>query len=1308
MASSSVYQLKEQGLPGTPLFLFDCTWPNGDAQHLSTHAVSWSGNSYAARVLDHNAFEFQTGTDDAIGSAATLRILLADADALMSEVDQTIGWKGAQVVVTLLFFDLAAGAATSDGIVVFRGMANPVDEATESTLQLSFVNRLNLQRCNLPAVRIQRACPWAFPATPAQQQEAVNGGTNGAWSKFYACGYSAGLAGGAGNLNGSTPFTSCDYSRAGCQQRGMFSEDGSGQTTARFGGIEFVPPSIMVRSYGEKGQHLSPVIDNLAVYNNFVPLVYGTGWFQPPIVFARNDGNLTRMEVLLGSGPMDGVSKVIVNSVEIPAGEANTNMTATGWYSLVSTGARNGAFDVNFCDSAGNPLGDPYGSMAYLSVVVPNAISNLQTLPEVDVLVRGLHVGQYDTTGALTGTTFCNNPAWVLLDVLLRAGWTPAEMNIGSFATAAQGCDQPIAGTDLNGNPTLLARYQCNLIVSRRRSVGDLVRGISNGSGLLLTMGDSGLLEATLPGTIAGQQSTRPAGSNSTETLNNGWPAYEFGDTIFSGIARRADGSISLRVSAQPLADTPNRFTVEFQDEFNEYQQDSLSVSDLDDILLTNTELTVTLPALGIPNFNQASRVLTRALNQAVNGNTFIEFETSVRAAGLKPGNIITVTYAREGWSRQPFRITSIAPGVNFRTATISAQIHDDEWYSDTAMVAQPAGRRQAGAGSGIPAPLAGTVVNADGATSFGVTELQEEQSDGTVTTLLTAAFVPPRRPAASAAAIPLVSLSAAISATGGTLAGGGTFYYGVSAVDANGGETALSFLVTAAIPAGSNTNTVTLQGLSFSANTAGFNVYRGSTPQGLLMIASAAPVAVTFSDTGLAGTSNPPPDPSYDHANFYWRMEEQPAVAADQFSTTSIGNSTLEMPVNGYAGLAVRIFSGTGAGQEMGIASNTGQAITTVSPWLIQPDTTSVFAVAQPGWSPGGTTTSSQIQFQVPTKPGSAVEICGRSANVYNEECSYGISPVTRWQIGVGGGNLTDSDVPPAPAYALSASGDGSVDVSGISFTSLADTTTITSGTLTLFYWSELSGTQTTLATDMDAGSGTCTPSAGAAFNPDDVLQIDGELMLVSQAPGTGGALQVDRGVLGSTATGHKGGSSVYSISRRTCVLPFPEEFFGSPASAAYSYNLSIPDVRVAASELGMTNRIGSGPVQTICLTGGTDQGLRTLAGGQFCFQLTGAVAVENDAAPKVTVDQTRAIGSVSATVNVAPSGGAITIAVTQNESVICSLTIPDGATSSNTVDGFGLGLLNDGAVLNINVVTAPAGTSAMPGQDLTVTIKL
>ena len=102
---------------------------------------------------------------------------------------------------------------------------------------------------------------------------------------------------------------------------------------------------------------------------------------------------------------------------------------------------------------------------------------------------------------------------------------------------------------------------------------------------------------------------------------------------------------------------------MEFQDEFNEYQQDSLSLVDVDDALLTQREVTATFPGLGLPNFDQATRMLDLQLAKSTVGSTFVEFETTVRGVGLAPGDLITVTYLKEGLQRQPFRVRALGSG---------------------------------------------------------------------------------------------------------------------------------------------------------------------------------------------------------------------------------------------------------------------------------------------------------------------------------------------------------------------------------------------------------------------------------------------------------------------------------------------------------------------------------------------------------------------------------------------------------------------------------------------------------------------
>ena len=372
---------KEQLNADTPLFFFDCTLADGTVRHWSSRTITWNGTPYEGRVLRQNQFEAQLASDTQVGGPPKLTFELANADSELSEIEFQTGFKGALLIVRSAFFNLAANAPTSDSAVVFRGLMNPPDTITETTFRLSAMNRISMQRTVIPNVRIERMCPWRFPLTAAQRLLAVDGGAEqGKYNPFYRCGYSPDQANGTGNLDGDTPFTTCSYSRSDCEQRGMFTIDTSGRTTGRFGGLEFVPPTILVRGAGQSNSQLSAVQENTASYNNFVPLVYGTQWTLPDVVFSRNDGNLTHMEVLLGMGQIQGILTVLVNDIQIPLAVNGTNMTSSGWYNIVSYGTRNGQQDGNFADGNGVPLGDPFGSMAYMAIVVPNRIKTMRRM----------------------------------------------------------------------------------------------------------------------------------------------------------------------------------------------------------------------------------------------------------------------------------------------------------------------------------------------------------------------------------------------------------------------------------------------------------------------------------------------------------------------------------------------------------------------------------------------------------------------------------------------------------------------------------------------------------------------------------------------------------------------------------------------------------------------------------------------------------------------------------------------------------------------------------------------------------------
>jgi Putative phage tail protein len=756
-----------------------------------------------------------------------------------------------------------------------------------------------------------------------------------------------------------------------------------------------------------------------------VPLVYGTGWLKAPVIFARNDGNLTHMEVLLGMGTIQSVMKIVVNDVEVPKAVHGQDMTITGWYNVVTTGNRQGNFNLDFTDSNGRPLGDPYGSMSVLSIVVPNRINSGHSLPIVEVLLQGMQIDSYNSDGVFQTTAFTSNPAWVILDILRRCGWSTADLDLGSFASAAEFCQTLISTTDLNGNSIQVPRFECNLILTKRQSAAVIVRGIRVGSSLMLRYGWTGLLQLLPETTIAGQQPTLPDGGNSTDNLNGGWPAYEFSDSSapFSGIVRAPDGASTIRLSSRSIAETSNRLSVEFQDESNEYQQDSFSVVDADDAALIGHEISSQSTALGIANYSQANRVLLRQLDKSTKGNQFVQFQTSFRALKVRPGDIIALTYLKEGFTRVPFRVVKLSPSMNYQIVTVLAQIHDDDWYSDNPAVQGGAGR-QPGTQVQSPRPLIGTVphLNVGGEFEyfdFGVQETIQAQNDGTATDIVTVSFTQPRKPNANSPNLPLLSFSPQYSANGGTLRGGSNLYYAVSAVDQIGNEGALSFTIGAVVPTGSDTNSVSIAGLSFPVGAASFNVYRGVTPQMLYRIAAAVPLSGTYTDTGASPQPAGPPDASFDHANFYYRFEYAGPFTATIFSATTIGSADMGAASLAYSAMVVRIIEGTGRGQERSIATNDQTTLTITAGWSVLPDSTSIFGVAEGSWKFGAVSATTPVRFEISYHAGTVLQISGRGANVNNQEGTAELCPLTRWPLGEG---RSDAGLPGSPEFLLTA----------------------------------------------------------------------------------------------------------------------------------------------------------------------------------------------------------------------------------------------------------------------------------------------
>jgi hypothetical protein len=1301
---ATINEWKRQSETRTPVLLLECRLKDGSVERWSTHKVTAGGNPYEGRVLRQNRFEIGLGLEEGVACGGRFDVTLVNADGRLTQIERSTGFKGADLTARFVFMDLENGTEASELVAVYRGIANAPEEIREGTMRLTFHSRMSLKRHVLPNVRIQPRCPWVFPATAEQRLE---GKDSEGW--MGRCGYSADVEGGIGNLGNGVPFTGCNYTRADCEARGMFDRDSRGTETRRFGGFASLPPSVTVRPHESKTRMVEETVDGRGRSNDAIPLVYGTVRYSPPVVMARNDGNLLHCEALLGMGPMERVHRVSAGGVELPLGQAGKDMTGTGWYEAVSLGERNGAFNPHFLDADGTPQGDPHGGMAVLAIAIPKHVQTSSTLPRVEVLADGLRVDRFDESGMWVERAHSRNPAWVLLDVLRRSGWTLEEIDLASFAETAAYCDSVVMERDPSGADVARTRFAVSFGLQQRTSVAEVVRGIRLSCALILGLGLDGRLELRREARMAVQHASKEGSSNAEAEWQGGWPAYEFGDggNGSDGILRAESGEARIRFTSRPASETVNRLGTEFQNEFNHFLHDSVSVLHESDYRESGQELAGTLACLGLPNYEQAIRVVRLALQKNVEGNRFVEFETSVKGFGLRPGDLITLTWARQGLNREPYRVHRLQIGENFETVTVQAQAHREEWYE----LLEGAGLREELRGGststpGLSRPIAGRTVDTDGSSRYAFDESRLDTQNSEVA--LKVGFIAPGKAGRAGCSAPFLSLTPGIATEGGTLAGGSSYYYSVTGLDAAGFETGMSFVVRADVTDAGNTNAVRLRGLTFSRGTARFRVYRGSAPQQLFLIGEADATVNDFVDAGLPYLAALPPDENYHHANFYWRTELMPARGVSAAGPTFVQVEGSGLRADEYRKKVVRVVSGRGAGQERTIQTHDDQTVWTERPWAVQPDSTSTVCIAEPSWQFGGTTDTEEIRLILPGLEGVGIQVVGRAATAQDVETPMEASPMSVHVIGGAGGGEADRDVPPEPVFGLSTTGAGMLELAGIGFATLTNTRSVHAGTLSVYSVDECvepsrgvllsavgeAGEWLDVVEPLDAQSGTM---VSAGF----------ELMRVVETSADGLRVRVSRAQCGSEAEAHGAGVEVVALRRNVFVAAFPLRFFGTPASGSYLHAVELPHARIAGAEYFVTNRFGDSPTvgANYLRLGG---GLRTGTGGQYCLQVAGLLAVQRDAVPPLEVESERSVLDVRARMREAPLGGPVNLRLWRNGEAYCGVTIDSGQTVSTYLDGAELAPLHTGDVLSMEVVEVPTGPGSRPGRDLTVTLRV
>ncbi len=449
--SFTILNGKEQSLAPSPLLLVDITDADGNTRHFATQAVTYGGNVYSDRLVDQNIQAIQGMTAQGFASIPSLSIQIADPDAFVwSNYITPHRWKGGTMVVTfVMYYASTDGTGFSTDSYKWKFITgNPV--FADGIVTVEGANKLNFARIKLPTVAIQRLCPWIFPATAAQRQDAAQNKI----SPYYQCGYSPDATGSGsdwprGNNDSGTglPYTECQKTREACTARGMFAKDSANRDSYRFGGITWSPPTTYGgRKYtsGEKVYGFNPFND--ARFQQVHSLGYGTHWVNAKVMVPAADPNSVRFEASVELACYGGINgapgsapKVLCNGVEIPLYNPNgKNDFSFIWY-FVNAGGRTGHITT---DAIFDTQGDPYGSIASIEVVVPTELAQAGSIPQCRVLCTAGPImvpttpsGDYGLLPLVT-----HNPAWIALDMATWCDYTYDDVDIQSVMDASVIC----------------------------------------------------------------------------------------------------------------------------------------------------------------------------------------------------------------------------------------------------------------------------------------------------------------------------------------------------------------------------------------------------------------------------------------------------------------------------------------------------------------------------------------------------------------------------------------------------------------------------------------------------------------------------------------------------------------------------------------------------------------------------------------------------------------------------------------------------------------------------------------------------
>ena len=254
--------------------------------------------------------------------------------------------------------------------------------------------------------------------------------------------------------------------------------------------------------------------------------------------------------------------------------------------------------------------------------------------PTINTYVKGMKVKVWKNNQWVV--EYSENPAWIIRDFLTNkvygtGNWITEDMlDINSFISVANYCNEEIQYRDNNGDIRKCPRYTLNIILDSKKEPIEHLSSMLATFGGFFTIGDKISLKI-----------------EKAET-----PVYAFDDsTIIKD---------SLSIGQTAYKDTPNRYKIGYFDPSQNWTEVKVVVEDLElqqeqDEQINEKSITLA----GCTSQNQALRLgrLYRDINKVC--SLTCSFSVATQGMMLECGDVITVTY-NDIFTNMPFRITEI------------------------------------------------------------------------------------------------------------------------------------------------------------------------------------------------------------------------------------------------------------------------------------------------------------------------------------------------------------------------------------------------------------------------------------------------------------------------------------------------------------------------------------------------------------------------------------------------------------------------------------------------------------------------